>query len=124
MTKIIYIKGYENHLFKEGSGYIVQYLRESKHKVKVKNTIKKILNSYKVNIRFKTNKEICLKEENLQKNKELFSEEKTHLKKPFIDKKNQMIKVRKNTTFFKRIVGYSDGSVITFKDDIKISCQK
>ena len=122
MTNIIYIKGYENHLFEEGSGYIVRYLRENKNKINSKNKIKKVLNSYNIYLSLNTEKEIYSKEENLQKNKENYSEEKTHLKKPFIDKKNEMIKVRKNTTFFKRIVGYSDGNEEFLKVDAGVYC--
>jgi len=122
MTNIIYIKGYENHLFKEGSGYIVQYLRETKNKVKSRNKIKKVLNSYNIYLSLNTDKEVYFQEENLQKNKEFYSEEKTHLRKPFIDKKNEMVRAKKNTTFFKRIVGYLDGNEEFLKVDSGIFC--
>ena len=108
---IVNVNGYPSHLFKEGSGYFVDYKRKNTSTLNrnTNNSIKKITNSYSISINLNG---IDNRKRNInnQKHTDLFKEDKTINIKPFSDDKNKFIDIPLNTSFYRKNIGYYDSN--------------
>jgi len=114
---IINIQGHPSHLYKEGSGYYIDYQRTNNNfRRGNRNYIKKVTNSYSINMYFdginKTNRNV-----NNQKYSDLYNENTSINTKPFQDKANKYKNLPLNKTHYTKNIGYFDNNESQLKVD-------
>ena len=107
--KIITINGFEEHLYDEGEGYSIEYLK--KNVVLKKNKKSKLVkrkNSYFLKLFYSkdSNNNLTILD---QSHEEDYREDKTHTILPFIEKKEEYKSVKNNVTNFVKL-GYVNGN--------------
>jgi hypothetical protein len=108
---IVNIEGYPSHLFKEGSGYFVEYKRRNSNTLnrKSNNYIKKESNSYTVRMSFNA-LDFVKRNINSQKYSNFFKEDKEIYIKPYNDTSNEYIDLPLNTSFYRKNIGHYDNN--------------
>ena len=105
--KIITIDGSEDHLFKEGSGYIVNFKNKLVNKSNNNFTHRRRFNSHRISAKFEP---INIKNEIIpdildQKNTDLFREDSSFKTKPFSDTTQKFVKQQKRSSFLTKNYG-------------------
>ncbi len=114
---IVTIQGHPSHLYKEGSGYYIDYQRTNNNfKRGNRSYIKRVTNSYSISMYFdginKTKRNV-----NDQKHSSIFNESTSINVKPFIDKENKLLDFPANKINYSKNIGYFDNNETQMKVD-------
>ena len=117
--KIINIKGFESHLFKEGDEVIVNFSNINRRIKKSPNSFLKRNASSKINIGIDVIKTLKEEKEFIldQKDKDLNREDKGYKILPFVDKEEAYVLRDKSKTNFKKNYGTYDGNELYLEID-------
>ena len=119
-VKVINIKGFESHLFKEGSGYIVNYSNIDRHFNKSKSSYKEDTNK-RIRIGFDVNEENERVQHSIlnQKYEDMVREDQSYKITPFREEKDKRVQLKPFQQVFKKNYGdVSDNELFLELDSI------
>jgi hypothetical protein len=104
--KVINIKGFESHLFKEGIGYIVNYSNLERHFDRSRSRYSEDVNK-RIKIVFDTKEEITRVQKNIldQRYQEIKREDQSYKVKPFREDKERQVQLKSSQEIYKKNYG-------------------
>ena len=115
---IVNIKGSKEHVFEEGSGYVINYANKA---VNLKKSVHRLYNHsehYKVKLQFDFIDSVK-KTINEQRHNQEYKNSISHISNPFHDTVNSLKEVKLNTSILRQNIGYYDKNEEFLKLDAK-----
>lgn len=119
--KVVKINGSEEHVFVEGDSFYVDFQRINefipRRNSSISGTVRRTLNKTNIRVKIKPIDKNIFEEIESQQYSDSYSETKNELISPFVEKKQKTVQRRKNTTIFKKKVGFYESTYAHLKDD-------